>query len=84
MKAATLRFWPSRVLTALLILLVRLYQVTLGPLITFAGPVCRFEPTCSHYMIGALKKYGPLKGFAKGMIRFAKCHPWHPGGYDPP
>jgi putative membrane protein insertion efficiency factor len=73
--------WPARALTGLLILTIRLYQVTLSPLL---GPVCRFEPSCSRYMIGALQKYGLVRGFTKGVARLFRCHPWHPGGYDPP
>lgn len=60
---------------------VRIYQYTLSPLI---GPVCRFEPSCSRYFIGAVEKYGLLRGGAKGVARICRCHPWHPGGYDPP
>ena len=73
--------WPADALAGLLILAIRAYQVTLSPLI---GPVCRFEPSCSRYMIGAVRKYGVLKGVWKGTGRILKCHPWHPGGYDPP
>ena len=72
---------PSDALAGLVILAIRAYQVTLSPLI---GPVCRFEPSCSRYMIGAIRKYGVLKGIWKGTGRVLKCHPWHPGGYDPP
>jgi uncharacterized protein len=72
---------PARALAALLIRTIRLYQVTLSPLL---GPVCRFEPSCSRYMIGALRKYGLVRGLAKGVGRLFRCHPWHPGGYDPP
>lgn len=80
MIAEVLR-WPARAAVALLILLIRAYQVTLSPLL---GPVCRFNPTCSRYMIGALRKYGLLRGLARGLGRLARCHPWNPGGYDPP
>jgi uncharacterized protein len=73
--------WPARAITALLILIIRLYQVTLSPLL---GPACRFEPTCSRYMMESLRKYGPVKGFARGLRRISRCHPWDPGGYDPP
>ncbi len=76
--------WLSRLLVAVLVLLVRIYQVTLGPLINAFGPVCRFQPTCSRYMIGALQKYGPIKGLWKGTGRLLRCHPWNPGGLDPP
>lgn len=65
----------------LLILLVRLYQVILSPLL---GGHCRYQPTCSVYFIEAVRKYGALKGAWRGVLRIARCHPWHPGGYDPP
>jgi putative membrane protein insertion efficiency factor len=76
--------WPARLAISLLILAIRLYQVTLGPLLAAGGPVCRFEPSCSRYMIGALREYGLFKGLARGIARVLRCHPWHPGGYDPP
>ncbi len=68
---------PSLVLIGL----VRVYQLTLSPII---GQQCRFQPTCSHYMIGAVRKYGAIRGAWKGTLRICRCHPWHPGGYDPP
>ncbi len=61
-------------------LLVRLYQFTLSPIL---GGQCRFYPTCSNYALDALAKYGFFKGTLKAMIRILKCHPFHPGGYDP-
>jgi putative membrane protein insertion efficiency factor len=64
-----------------LIGLVRLYQITLSPLI---GWNCRFTPTCSNYMIEAIRKYGALRGTGKGILRICRCQPWHPGGHDPP
>ena len=73
--------WPGRVAIALLILAIRLYQVTLSPLL---GPACRFEPSCSRYMVESLKKYGFFRGLARGLRRLSRCHPWNPGGYDPP
>jgi putative membrane protein insertion efficiency factor len=60
---------------------VRIYQWTLSPLL---GNRCRFEPSCSRYMIGAVEKYGLIRGGVKGVLRICRCHPWHPGGYDPP
>lgn len=65
----------------LLIGLVIVYQWTLSPL--FRG-CCRFEPSCSQYMILAVRKYGALSGLVRGILRICRCHPWHPGGYDPP
>ena len=84
MTSPALWRWPARAVIALLILAIRLYQVTLSPLLSLFGPVCRFEPSCSRYMIGALQKYGLLRGLARGVARLSRCHPWHPGGYDPP
>ena len=49
-----------------LILMIRLYQVTLSPLL---GPACRFEPTCSRYMVESLRKYGVVKGLSRGLRR---------------
>ena len=65
----------------LLVCLVRVYQWTLSPLI---GRQCRFEPTCSAYFIMAVHKYGAVRGTWKGVLRIGRCHPFHPGGYDPP
>ena len=66
---------------AALVFAVRGYQVLLGP---FLGGHCRFQPTCSHYFIGAVRKYGPWRGAWKGTLRVFRCHPFRPGGYDPP
>lgn len=65
----------------LLIGLVRMYQWTLSPLV---GRECRFTPTCSQYFIEAVRKYGAVRGSWRGVLRICRCHPWHPGGYDPP
>lgn len=62
------------------IFLVRGYQKYISPL---KGPTCRFYPTCSQYSIQAFKKYGFLKGLWLTVRRISKCHPFHPGGYDP-
>jgi putative membrane protein insertion efficiency factor len=64
-----------------LIGLVRIYQWTLSPVL---GRQCRFEPTCSAYFILAVQKYGAIRGGWKGLQRIGRCHPFHPGGYDPP
>ena len=68
---------PSQVLIAL----ARIYQWTLSP---FIGRQCRFTPTCSNYFIGAVEKYGAWRGAWRGVLRICRCHPFHPGGYDPP
>ena len=62
-----------------LLILIRLYQKT-APL---RPPVCRFHPSCSHYAYQALDKYGSFKGSWLSVKRLLKCHPFHPGGYDP-
>ncbi len=62
------------------ILLVRLYQRVISPLL---GPRCRFHPSCSNYMIEAVRRKGVIVGVGKGLWRIAKCQPFHPGGYDP-
>jgi putative membrane protein insertion efficiency factor len=64
-----------------LILLIRIYQRTLSPLL---GPVCRFEPSCSRYAAKCLEYHGALRGSWLSARRIARCHPWNPGGYDPP
>ena len=64
----------------IMILLIRGYQIFLSPLL---GSNCRFIPTCSQYAIEAIRKYGALKGGWMSIKRICKCHPWHPGGYDP-
>ena len=61
--------------------LIRCYQAWVSPLL---GPTCRFTPTCSEYAVGAVRKYGVLRGTLKTARRLARCHPLHPGGYDPP
>ena len=64
-----------------LIASIRVYQWTVSPLL---GPVCRFQPSCSQYMIAAVTQYGLIRGVAKGVGRLARCHPWSAGGDDPP
>jgi putative membrane protein insertion efficiency factor len=63
-----------------LILFVRAYQVSLGPLLP---PSCRYYPSCSAYAIEALEKHGALRGSWLAAKRIARCHPFRPGGYDP-
>lgn len=67
-------------LKAFMICSVKLYQ-RLAP--KKVRNRCRFEPSCSHYMIGAIEKYGALKGFGKGFLRICRCRPPN-GGYDEP
>lgn len=64
----------------ILIVVIRAYQLVLSPLM---GSQCRFQPTCSHYAIEALQKHGAWRGSWLALKRIGRCHPWHPGGYDP-
>ncbi len=64
----------------ILIACIRLYQWTLSPLL---GPKCRFHPSCSHYAATALSRFGVLRGGWLALRRIGRCHPFHPGGYDP-
>jgi putative membrane protein insertion efficiency factor len=73
--------WTTGVIAAVLIGCVRVYQYTLSPII---GRQCRFQPTCSHYYIGAVQKYGPIRGSLKGLWRICRCNPFCQGGEDPP
>ena len=59
---------------------LRLYKRFLSPLLP---PACRFYPTCSEYAMQAIEKYGVIKGGWLAVKRLSKCHPFHPGGYDP-
>lgn len=64
----------------IVILIIVCYQKLLSPL---TGPACRFYPSCSSYAIEAIEKHGLLRGMMLGLCRIGKCHPWHPGGFDP-
>ena len=63
-----------------LIGLVRFYRYAISPL---TGPSCRFTPTCSAYALEALEVYGAARGGWLAIRRIGRCHPLHPGGYDP-
>jgi len=63
------------------VLLIRLYQAIISPLLPQNS--CRFYPTCSHYAIDAVERYGTAKGLFLSVKRIFRCHPFHPGGFDP-
>lgn len=62
------------------IFLIDIYRMGISP---FFAPACRFHPTCSAYARLAILKYGVVRGVLKSLVRISKCHPFHPGGYDP-
>ncbi|MBD2090277.1 membrane protein insertion efficiency factor YidD [Microcoleus sp. FACHB-1515] len=60
--------------------LIRAYRLLISPLLM---PACRFQPTCSQYAIEAIERFGAWRGGWMAMRRILRCHPFHPGGYDP-
>ncbi len=64
----------------LIVYLIQFYQRWVSPLFL---PACRFSPSCSEYTCVAVKRYGVLRGLYMGTHRLMRCHPFHPGGYDP-
>ena len=64
----------------LLIILIKGYRKFISPLFP---PSCRFQPTCSQYTLEAIETFGALQGSWLGIKRILRCHPFHPGGYDP-
>ena len=74
--ATSLGALPRRLLAAL----IRAYQRFLSPTLP---PSCRFHPSCSQYALEAVTRYGALKGSWLAARRLARCHPFHPGGFDP-
>ncbi len=67
-------------MTKAALLLIRAYQLLVSPLIPSC---CRFAPSCSHYATQALRRYGFRRGVIMGLKRLLRCHPFHPGGWDP-
>ncbi len=70
----------KKILIAPFIFLVKVYQVLISPL---TPATCRFQPTCSHYTVEALKKHGLFRGSRLAIKRIFSCHPWGKSGYDP-
>jgi putative membrane protein insertion efficiency factor len=71
----------TRIPSRLLIWAVGLYQLLLSP---WLGRHCRFRPSCSVYFAESVRKYGAIRGSFRGLLRICRCHPFHPGGDDPP
>jgi len=67
-------------MTKIAVFVLKLYRLFLSPYIPTS---CRFYPTCSSYMMEAIQKKGFWKGVSLGFLRILKCHPFHPGGFDP-
>ncbi|WP_078544392.1 membrane protein insertion efficiency factor YidD [Litchfieldia alkalitelluris] len=67
-------------ITKLFISFIRFYQKFISPI---TPPTCRFYPTCSHYGVESIKRFGALKGSWLTIRRILRCHPFHPGGFDP-
>ncbi|HEX8162153.1 MAG TPA: membrane protein insertion efficiency factor YidD [Pyrinomonadaceae bacterium] len=65
---------------SVLLFLLTAYKKLLSPLLP---PACRFVPTCSEYAYEAVKRYGAVRGSWMSLRRLLRCHPFHPGGYDP-
>ena len=67
-------------------LFIRGYQLLISPVLTLIlgpGCGCRFEPTCSHYVLEAVERHGALRGGWLGLKRLGRCHPWGGSGLDP-
>jgi uncharacterized protein len=75
-----MKFRPGYWLALPLIGLLHIYKYAISPML---GRSCRFHPSCSEYAIEALERHGPAKGLWLAIRRVGRCHPWHPGGYDP-
>jgi putative membrane protein insertion efficiency factor len=68
-------------MTRLFLFFIQIYWWTLSPIIS---SVCRFQPTCSRYTATAIQRFGAAQGTWLGVKRICRCHPFHPGGFDPP
>ncbi|WP_371375734.1 membrane protein insertion efficiency factor YidD [Sporomusa aerivorans] len=70
----------KRLLTIVIVGMIVFYRQVISPL---KPPSCRFVPTCSEYALMAIEKYGIARGLVMAVRRILRCHPFHPGGYDP-
>lgn len=70
---------PPSLLARAVMALIGLYQRTA----LLRSPRCRFHPTCSHYAVDSVRVHGAARGLVYAIARIGRCHPWHPGGFDP-
>lgn len=80
MNVNTRKHLPDRLAGSLVVGAIRVYRMTLSRVLPSS---CRFAPTCSEYTMEAVQRFGVLRGLWMGLRRISKCHPFHPGGYDP-
>jgi putative membrane protein insertion efficiency factor len=78
--SASLRLQREAIMRQVVVALLQFYKRAISPVLP---PMCRFEPTCSVYMMQAVEKYGVLRGTWLGLRRLGRCHPFNPGGWDP-
>ena len=78
--AAVMVRWIVRIPRRSLAVLIRGYQLFISPLLPAS---CRFHPSCSQYALEAVERYGVIRGGWLGVRRLVRCHPFHPGGFDP-
>jgi putative membrane protein insertion efficiency factor len=74
----------SALMARLLLVLLAVYQRLVSPLFFALGARCRFHPTCSQYAVECVKQFGAWRGSWRALKRLGRCHPFHPGGFDPP
>ena len=74
----------SALVAALLLAAIAFYRWLLSPIFHALGARCRFHPNCSTYAAECVRHYGPARGSWRALKRLGRCHPFHPGGYDPP
>ncbi len=70
-------------MASLVLVLLAIYQRLLSPIFHALGARCRFHPTCSQYAIDSVKLHGAARGSWLALKRLSRCHPFHPGGFDP-
>lgn len=73
-------FVTMSILKTIYIFPIKVYQKLISPIL---GPTCRYQPTCSHYMVEAIMEWGILRGTWLGLRRIGRCHPWGSSGIDP-